>query len=860
MRFYINIAKWVFVLLLATTMLLSVVPLTKVFAASNTALSIIDYTTITVPSTNSMAFDGSEELSGIGCYAKGYRFWGNAGQVIQIRMDSSDLESFLILYDASFKPLMFDYDKGGGGNALISYYLTNSAYYYIEATMFTNRVGLATLSIAYTDILKLTYDANGGAGAPDPINFGAGQQLTIPDCFPSRVGYIFMGWSLSPTSTSTKYLPAGNIVLEESTTLYAVWGEYTPILAPYTGNHSLSSSDGYSFLGTFMKGFSLNLPEGKLLSISMLTEDFWAYLVIRDAAGNQVDYGLYFDGANDCCAFADFSVSSSGTYYIEATIEPGFGHNGTFTLTLNTYDKYCSLEYEANGGYGAPSPVDFIAGQGLAIADNFPSKAGHIFMGWSLSPTSTNAQYLPSDHIKLNESATLYAVWKEYTPVTLPFSISGSLNVADGLSQRGTKMNGYSYYAPAGSAIVATMVSNDIDSYLYLLDSAGDVVAFNDDFGGTTNAQIYYIAKTAGTYYLQATTHSSQTGYYDLGISFASPQTLIYNTQGGSPSLPGQTIFASSTAYISNTLPIRMGYTFLGWNTDPDGLGAFYQRGWPVISNSDLFLYAIWQPHQYPIYDISASSSQNGQITINSPLLENDRRTRYNAYRIWLTHGQTVAISMDSDDFDSYLYLLDASGSYLTEDDDSGGSLNALLIFDVPTDGWYYILASQNSRWPDYGSYTLSCIQQTALPITISGAVFYQPSPVVARLELLDNEHKLIAYDYTTSEGDYSLTIPDALSDTPYTLKVTKPGYLSYTIKNLTINNSIEEINFDLTHMAGDVNGDGVINAEDLTILLSQFNRAPDEENSADIDGNGIVNAVDLAYLLAGFNKSNVDI
>jgi hypothetical protein len=58
--------------------------------------------------------------------------------------------------------------------------------------------------------------------------------------------------------------------------------------------------------------------------------------------------------------------------------------------------------------------------------------------------------------------------------------------------------------------------------------------------------------------------------------------------------------------------------------------------------------------------------------------------------------------------------------------------------------------------------------------------------------------------------------------------------------------------------LAGDVNGDGIVNAVDLTQLLSEFNRAPPTLAAADIDGNGIVNAADLTYLLAGFNKRNV--
>jgi hypothetical protein len=97
-----------------------------------------------------------------------------------------------------------------------------------------------------------------------------------------------------------------------------------------------------------------------------------------------------------------------------------------------------------------------------------------------------------------------------------------------------------------------------------------------------------------------------------------------------------------------------------------------------------------------------------------------------------------------------------------------------------------------------------------------------------------------------------------AIDGTGYKLVVTKPGYLSYTIKNLTLKEGTAIETIDLRQLAGDVDGDGIVNVVDLAQLLSEFNRVPLNYEYADIDGNGIVNATDLAYLLAGFNKRNV--
>jgi hypothetical protein len=68
-------------------------------------------------------------------------------------------------------------------------------------------------------------------------------------------------------------------------------------------------------------------------------------------------------------------------------------------------------------------------------------------------------------------------------------------------------------------------------------------------------------------------------------------------------------------------------------------------------------------------------------------------------------------------------------------------------------------------------------------------------------------------------------------------LTITKPGYLSYTIKNLDLEDWEDVKTTDIRQLAGDVNGDGIVNAVDLTQLLSEFNREPVNFKEADIDG-----------------------
>ena len=149
---------------------------------------------------------------------------------------------------------------------------------------------------------------------------------------------------------------------------------------------------------------------------------------------------------------------------------------------------------------------------------------------------------------------------------------------------------------------------------------------------------------------------------------------------------------------------------------------------------------------------------------------------------------------------------------------------------------------------------------------TVSGALLYQGSGQAASVELYGSNKELIDSVTTVAAaggGAYTLTLSAAPeADTGYTLVISKPGYLKYTVKNLTLTAGAVIETIDLRQLAGDIDGNGVVNATDLTYLLSEFNRNPATSPYpyADIDGNGLVNATDLTYLLAGFNKHDVEI
>lgn len=70
-------------------------------------------------------------------------------------------------------------------------------------------------------------------------------------------------------------------------------------------------------------------------------------------------------------------------------------------------------------------------------------------------------------------------------------------------------------------------------------------------------------------------------------------------------------------------------------------------------------------------------------------------------WRFTATEGDVVVITMRSADFDALLELYDSEGYFLTEDDDSGGNLDAHIQYTIPTSGEYIITATE--WWSDVG-------------------------------------------------------------------------------------------------------------------------------------------------------------
>jgi thiol-disulfide isomerase/thioredoxin len=94
-----------------------------------------------------------------------------------------------------------------------------------------------------------------------------------------------------------------------------------------------------------------------------------------------------------------------------------------------------------------------------------------------------------------------------------------------------------------------------------------------------------------------------------------------------------------------------------------------------------------------------------GKLAVDDPK-DAKRNQPSKTHLVRMFGGKVYTIDMVSTQFDSYLRLEDAKGMQLDEDDDSGGNLNARIVFNCSKDGEYKVICTTfNGK---VGNYTLT--------------------------------------------------------------------------------------------------------------------------------------------------------
>lgn len=158
-------------------------------------------------------------------------------------------------------------------------------------------------------------------------------------------------------------------------------------------------------------------------------------------------------------------------------------------------------------------------------------------------------------------------------------------------------------------------------------------------------------------------------------------------------------------------------------------------------------------PKACVIDQIDCGDLEQGQLdSSDCPL---DDGTYVDFWEFQGTSGMTVTIDMSSNDFDSFLFLLDPSPGVVATDDDSGSGSNARIVYTLDSTGSWAIGA--NSFAPGTGNYTL----KLSCSGTPSGQAPAAPSNLVASA-VSSTEAHLTWQDNSNNETSFRVEIRPA--------------------------------------------------------------------------------------------------
>ena len=182
--------------------------------------------------------------------------------------------------------------------------------------------GNATLTARWNaNTYTVTYNANGGSGAPSAQTKTHGVTLTLSSTKPTRANYIFKGWGTSASATTVSYAAGGSYTGNASITLYAIWelGYVKPRLSNFTVKRCDASGtakdDGTYALVSFTWACDQTVSQ-ILIKWKLATDAAYASSYQVTATGTSGTVSQVVGGG----AFASMS-----TYTIQATVTDSGG-------------------------------------------------------------------------------------------------------------------------------------------------------------------------------------------------------------------------------------------------------------------------------------------------------------------------------------------------------------------------------------------------------------------------------------------------------------------------------------------------------------------------------------------------------
>lgn len=635
-----------------------------------------------------------------GSYFDTHFFEGRQGQELRLRLASSDVDAYLMLFDAQGNWLASDDDSGGGTDALIVLTLPEDGVYMVVAN---------TLLGQETGRYTLTWEE---AGSPEPGMIVEGA-LTPAD----------------PTLDDGSRYDSYQIHVRAEE-------EAGPLEPGMIVEGALTSADPTLDDGSHYDSYEINVQAGEVVRLYLASDAIDPFLILNDPGGVPWDHNDDSGSRHD--ALIDVAVPSAGTWEVVVTTF-GPGETGGYLLAwappgVNFLTRGSQVKEELT----ADDPVlpeayrhEFlpqdgayhhryllVGRQGEVVSLGLESPEldpylvlvdaeGNVLMKDDDSAGDWDAliEYtLPSTGVyQVLATSSFSGQTGRYTlswparrgsqepggrdQIGPGASVEGELTPDDAWLDDGTYYDLYYLEGNQGETVSLRLTSPDFDAYLMLRDEWGRRLAADDDGGGGTDAHLVHTLPADGWYQVVVNSvFRGETGRYTLTRETAAAEA----EHDGGPTLA---------------------------------------LGVPVV----------------------------GRLSrVDSTL---DDGTFYDVWYLQGEAGQRVGIRLLAAEFDAYLMLWDETGEVIAADDDSGGGTNAFLEYTLPESGVYAVVV--NSIFPgETGHYTL--IWEAAVSTGEIGRVdghLLPGAPVTGSTGLVPDHYRTYTLDVPEGVGSVVITL-----------------------------------------------------------------------------------------------------
>ncbi|CAK7021313.1 MAG: hypothetical protein EUB_02143 [Eubacterium sp.] len=399
--------------------------------------------------------------------------------------------------------------------------------------------------------------ADGGDTAAQSMIYDTAAHLTTNGY--TKTGYTFTGWNTQSDGKGTAYADGENVK-----NMTADDGGVVPLYAQWRANSYTIKFEG-------------NTADGGSTQDQAMTYDQAANLTLN----GYTKIGYTFTGWNT-------QSDGGGTAYTDGKNVKNMTPDeaGVVTLYAQWRANSYTIKFDENSADGGDTAAQsMIYDTAAHLTTNGYTKTGYTFTGWNTQSDGKGTAYADGENVK-NMTADdggvvpLYAQWRANS-----YTIKFEGNTADGGSTQDQAMT----YDQA-----ANLTLNGYTKIGYTFTGWNT----QSDGGGT--------AYTDGKNVKNMT--PDEAGVVTLYAQWrANRYTIKFdgNTADGGGT-PEQAMTYDTAAHLTANGYTKTGYSFTGWNTQPDGGGTTYMDGQNVINltvteGEEVSLYAQWRANRYTI-------------------------------------------------------------------------------------------------------------------------------------------------------------------------------------------------------------------------------------------------------------------